>query len=112
DTHLRHFVEQDLLAKPSGFLGVKRCGQGNGLDPAGQCKQVKKERWDNTTVSQVMRPLDTLHPVTPNTSAGEALEVMGREHLNQLPVVSDGHLDGVITFSYLVGFLRLRHEFQ
>jgi hypothetical protein len=38
--------------------------------------------------------------------------VMGREHLNQLPVVSDGHLDGVITFSYLVGFLRLRHEFQ
>jgi len=111
-TTLRHFVDDDLLQKPSRCFAVSRDDHVMGLITPDDVKQVKKERWDNVTVSQVMRPLETLHPVTPNTSAGEALEVMGREHLNQLPVVSDGHLDGVITFSYLVGFLRLRHEFQ
>ena len=111
-TTLRHFVDDELLQKPSRCFAVSRDDHVLGLITPDDVKQVKKERWDATTVSQAMRPLDTLHPVTPNTSAGEALEVMGREHLNQLPVVSDGHLDGVITFSYLVGFLRLRHEFQ
>jgi Zn-dependent protease/predicted transcriptional regulator len=111
-TTLRHFVDDDLLQKPSRCFAVSRDDHVMGLITPDDVKPVKKERWDDVTVSQVMRPLDTLHPVTPNTSAGEALEVMGREHLNQLPVVSDGHLDGVITFSYLVGFLRLRHEFQ
>jgi Zn-dependent protease/CBS domain-containing protein len=111
-TTLRHFVDDELLQKPSRCFAVSRDDHVLGLITPDDVKQVRKERWDVITVSQAMRPLDTLHPVTPNTSAGEALEVMGREHLNQLPVVSGGHLDGVITFSYLVGFLRLRHEFQ
>lgn len=61
-------------------------------------------------VSQVMRALQTLHPVKPDASAGDALELMGRENMNQLPVVSDGHLEGEVTRSDLVHVWQVRHE--
>jgi hypothetical protein len=35
---------------------------------------------------------------------------MGRENINQLPVMSDGHLDGVVTRSYLVHLWQVRRE--
>jgi Zn-dependent protease/predicted transcriptional regulator len=111
-TTLRHFVDDQLLQAPARCFAVSQDDHVLGLITPDDVKRVKRERWDQTTVSEAMRPLDSLHPVTPDVSAGEALEVMGREHLNQLPVVSNGHLDGVVTFSYLVGFLRLRGGLQ
>ena len=44
-----------------------------------------------------MRPLDQLHTVTPYTPVMEALETMGRDDVNQLPVMADNHLEGVVT---------------
>jgi CBS domain-containing protein len=58
--------------------------------------------------SDAMRPLESLHAVEPSASAGEAFELMGREHINQLPVVANGHLEGVVTLSYLVQLLQNR----
>lgn len=41
-----------------------------------------------------MPPLSQLRTVTPETAALEALAMMSREDINQLPVVSDGRLGG------------------
>ncbi len=57
-----------------------------------------------------MRPLDQLHTVLPNTPIMEALETMGRDDVNQLPVVSDHHLDGIITRANVLQFLQTRAE--
>lgn len=37
---------------------------------------------------------------------------MGRENVNQLPVISDGDLEGVVTRSYLVHLVQVRRELQ
>jgi CBS domain len=47
---------------------------------------------------------------TPCENAFTALQLMGGENINQLPVVSNGHLEGVVTRSYFVHLLRLRRE--
>jgi CBS domain-containing protein len=57
-----------------------------------------------------MRPMQALHAIQPDVSAGEALELMGRENINQLPVVSNGHLEGVVTRSYLIHLWQVRRE--
>jgi CBS domain-containing protein len=59
-----------------------------------------------------MRPLRSLHTVGPQTPITEALEVMGREDLNQLPVVYDGRLKGIISRSHILRLLRTRVELQ
>jgi CBS domain-containing protein len=57
-----------------------------------------------------MRPLDQLHTVSPATPIMEALETMGRDDVNQLPVVTNNHLDGVITRANVLQFLQTRAE--
>ena len=59
-----------------------------------------------------MRPLNQVHAVAPNTPVSEALEVMAREDLNQLAVIRDGQLSGVISRANVLQLLRTRAELQ
>ena len=64
----------------------------------------------STTLYDVMRPLDQVHTVTPSTPLMEALETMGRDDVNQLPVVTGNHLDGIVTRANVLQFLQTRAE--
>ncbi len=75
-----------------------------------EIKELERARWPYTTLSGIMRPLDQLHTVAPTTLVMEALETMGRDDVNQLPVVSGNHLDGIITRANVVQFLHTRAE--
>jgi len=57
-----------------------------------------------------MRPLRDLKVVTPDTPAVQALELMTREDINQLPVVSHGHLEGVFSRGQVLRFLQTHSE--
>jgi CBS domain-containing protein len=57
-----------------------------------------------------MRPLAQLRTIRPHRPASEALEMMGREDANQLPVISNGHLEGVLTRAHLLRYLQTRAE--
>jgi CBS domain-containing protein len=57
-----------------------------------------------------MRPLDELRTVSPDMPVIEAIERMGREDVHQLPVVSNGHLDGVLSRAEIQRFLKTRAE--
>jgi CBS domain-containing protein len=37
---------------------------------------------------------------------------MGREDINQLPVMSNGHLDGIISRGHILRLLQTRAELQ
>jgi signal-transduction protein with cAMP-binding, CBS, and nucleotidyltransferase domain len=41
-----------------------------------------------------------------------ALTVMGRENLDELPVMSDGHFQGIVTRSNLLRLLQARRELE
>jgi CBS domain-containing protein len=57
-----------------------------------------------------MRALDGLKTVNPATPVSDALKIMSRDDVNQLPVVSDGHLAGVITRSHVLRLVQTRAE--
>jgi CBS domain-containing protein len=57
-----------------------------------------------------MLPAEKIHSVSPDTPAREALETMLRENVNQLPVISDGHVQGVITQGQILQAIRFRSE--
>jgi CBS domain-containing protein len=54
-----------------------------------------------------MRPLNEVRTVTPDTPAIEAMEMMSRDDLNQLPMISDGHVAGVFSRTHVLRFLQL-----
>jgi CBS domain-containing protein len=109
-TTLKRFVDEQVLRTAARCFAVTQDGSIAGLISPEDVKRVDRDRWDRTPVSEAMRPLQSLHPVSPEVSAGDALELMGRENINQLPVVADGHLEGVVTRSYLVHLWQVRRE--
>src|SRR6202021_2294220 len=85
-------------------------GRGAGLVTPHEIKEIDRARWPYTTLSDIMRPLDELHTVPPGTSLKKALEIMGKEDLNQLPVMTNGHLDGILSRAHIVDYLRTRAD--
>jgi Zn-dependent protease/predicted transcriptional regulator len=105
---LQDFAEQVLRSGQRCFL-VEEDGRVAGLVTLKDVRQVPRDRWTMTPVGVVMRPLARLHTVSPETPASEGLEIMSRENVNQLPVVSNGHLDGVVSRNQIIHLLHGRH---
>jgi CBS domain-containing protein len=57
-----------------------------------------------------MCPLAQLRIIRADTPVAEALETMGREDVNQLPVTANGYLEGVIARGHILRFLQTRAE--
>ncbi len=108
--NVQTFVEDHLLRSGRRCFVVEQNGQIIGLVTPHEVKNLEKQRWPYTTLYDVMRPLDQVHTVTPSTPVMEALETMGRDDVNQLPVVSGNHLDGIVTRANVIQFLQTRAE--
>jgi len=54
--------------------------------------------------------LDHLRTVNPDTPIKKALEIMGSEDLNQLPVVEGNEVLGMLTRSHILQLLQTRAE--
>jgi len=108
--NVEQFVENYLLKSGKRCFVVQQNGQVAGLVTPHEIKALERPRWPYTTLSDIMRPLDELHTVAPTTPVMEALETMGRDDVNQLPVVSGNHLDGIITRANVLQFLQTRAE--
>ncbi len=110
--NVEQFVEDYLLRSGRRCFVVQQNGEISGLVTPHEIKELERPRWPYTTLVDIMRPLDQIHTVTPTTPVMEALETMGRDDVNQLPVVSGKHLDGVVTRANVVEFLHTRAELR
>ena len=111
-TNLQTFVDDHLLKSAKRCFVVEEAGRTAGMVTPHEVKDVDREKWPQLTVAEVMLPLEKLHSVKPATTLTEALETMGREDINQLPVMSSGHLDGIISRSHILRLLQTRAELQ
>ena len=109
-TPLQIFADDYVLRTGQRCFAVEKDGQIEGLITAADLKQIDRDRWTQVTVGAVMRPLNRLHTVTPDTTVVDALQAMGREDLNQLPVVSNGRMEGMLSRSRIVQVLQTRAE--
>jgi len=109
---LQDFVEQYLLRTGKRCFVVVQGGYLVGLITAADVRAIDRENWAQTSVQSAMRPLRDVRTVSPDTSAMDALEMMGRDDVNQLPVVADGRLQGMFSRSQVLNFLRAHSELQ
>ena len=110
--NVEQFVENYLLKSGRRCFVVQQNGEISGIVTPHEIKELERPRWPYMTLADIMRPLDQLHTVTPVTPVMDALETMGRDDVNQLPVVSGSHLDGIITRANVVQFLQTRSELK
>ena len=111
-TNLQTLVDEHLMRTGNRCFVVEEQGRITGLITPHEIKKVPRNRWPFTTVDEVMRPLDQLQTVKPEATVMAALEIMGREDINQIPVVADGQLQGIISRAHILGLLQTRAELR
>jgi len=109
---LQDFVDEYLLRSGRRCFVVVQNGKVAGLITLHEVKSVDRGGWSQTSVQSVMRPLGQLRTVAPDTPALQALELMSREDINQLPVISGGRIEGVFSRGHVLRFLRTHTELQ
>jgi Zn-dependent protease/CBS domain-containing protein len=109
---LQEFVNTYLLRAGERCFAVEDQGHFVGLITPRDVSRIPRDRWDTTTVREAMRPLEELHIVTPDTPALDALKLVASNDVNQLPVVANGALQGIISRSQLVQLLQVRSELR
>lgn len=112
DSHLslQDFVDEYLLRSGRRCFLVVRDNSLVGLITPNEVRQVPRDRWLQTSVQSAMRPLQELRTVSPETPALKALEEMSREDINQLPVVSNGRIEGIFSRGQVLRYLQTHAE--
>ncbi len=110
DVTLQTLVDDVLLRTGRRCVMVKTGTHVSGLVTPHDVIEVDRRRWKDVTVGDVMRPLDTLKAVAPATPLMEALNSMVRSGINQLPVIVDGRVEGVVNRQQILQLLQSRAE--
>ena len=110
NSNLQTFVQEHLLPTGHRCFVVVQQETPAGIITPHEVKTVDRARWPYTTVGDVMRPLETLRTVGAERPLAEALEMMGREDVNQMPVVQQGKLAGIISRAHILRVIQTRAE--
>jgi Zn-dependent protease/CBS domain-containing protein len=112
NANLQTFVEESLVRTGRRCFVAVLNDQPEGIITLSDVRNVPQARWPYTTVADVMRPFDSVRTVTPDAPLDQALEVMAGQDLNQLPVVSNGKLMGMISRADVLQLLQTRIELR
>lgn len=73
-------------------------------------KEVPRDEWATTSAAQVMLTLEKFKRISPDAELWSALEQMDRDGVNQLPVMTNGQVLGMLSREDVITFLRTLQE--
>lgn len=105
---LRDLVNDYVLRRGVRALPVVEGDRLVGIITLSDIKEVPQEQWSATTVGEVVRRRTGLVVATPRQDLASAITALAEGDLNQLPVVEDGRLVGLLTRSDIIRYFQLR----
>jgi len=110
DTALQQLVNQYILGRGLRSFVIKRHENVVGLLTLHHVKEVPRSEWPTTPAAQIMIPAAQMKWVGPDTELWPVLQEMDRDGVNQLPVMANGQILGMLTRESIVSFLRTLRE--
>lgn len=111
DTTIQDVVDNHFLGIGRRSLFVKKDDQFVGILTMHRIKEVSNDKWQDTYVTEVMIPISETQQVEPDTPLWDALLKMDKNGVNQLPVMEEGKLAGVLSRESIITFLSLQGFF-
>jgi Zn-dependent protease/predicted transcriptional regulator len=107
---LQKLVDEYFIPQGLRSALVLQGDQLAGLITLSDIRHVPRAEWPQTPVGFSMIPVDQLHTVTPQQKLTEALPLITSNNVNQLPVVENGKLVGIITREAIIRSLQVRQS--
>ncbi len=107
---LQQLVDEYFLPQGLRSALVMQADQLAGLITLSDIRHVPREQWGQVPVGHAMIPLERLHVVQPQQSLNDVLPLMAGRDVNQLPVVQNGAVVGVVSRDAIVHYLEVRRS--
>lgn len=112
DVTINRLVREYIFTSGHQCFLVADEGELKGILTLQNIKSVAQSNWDVTQVKNIMAPIDKLNVARPDQDALSVLEQMDENDINQMPIVSEGRIIGLITRDNLIRFLHIRSELR
>jgi Zn-dependent protease/CBS domain-containing protein len=80
-----------------------------GMVSISDVRKLPQEQWETSVVEGIMTR-EPLYSVKPGDTLDAALKVIAQHDLNQVPVIDQGKLVGILTRANVINYLQLRQE--
>lgn len=110
DMPVNRLVEDYMLGQGRRCLIVYRSERMVGMVTLQEIKSVPRDKWTSMTANEIMVSLDKLKTVSPDTDLSVVFRMMISDNINQIPVVNQGVVVGMITRDSLLSFINIRGE--
>jgi Zn-dependent protease len=108
-TNIADLVQTIFIQKRKRAIPVTDGDNLIGMVTISDIKGLPQEKWPTTLVSQVMHR-DPIHFVKPEDDLNAAMKLIAQNDLNQIPVLSQGKLVGILTRADVINYLHLSQE--
>ncbi|MBI2322954.1 MAG: CBS domain-containing protein, partial [Chloroflexi bacterium] len=109
DLPVQRFISEYVLQRGLRALPVVVGGRVVGVVSITDVKEVPAERWGALAIGEIMTN-DKLASVRPSDELAPALRLLAERDLNQLLVMDEGQLLGLLSRSSIIRYLQLRQE--
>ncbi len=103
-------VHDQMLASGKRYFAVCSDGQMRGLVTIHNVKAAPREQWPSLTAENIMTRPDGLKRVTQDDDLSAVMRLLTEEDINQVPVMADGNIVGVVARDNLLSFINLHAE--
>ena len=110
DITLQHLVDDHILASGRRSFVVKRGDAVVGLLTLHHIKEIPRSDWSTVTATKAMIASEQMKQLRPDTELWDALKEMDSDGVNQLPVMADGQIQGMLSREDVVSYLRTLRE--
>ena len=109
---LREFVDDYVLRSSQRCFIVTEKGFTTGLITVKDVRSIDRSLWEGIPVRDAMRAINTLRAVNSDTPVSKAMELMAREDVNQVPVIDNQRIEGIVTRASILHVLQSREELK
>lgn len=107
---LRRLIDDYVLPTSRRYFLVVDDDVPRGVVSLSDVAQVSRDRWDWTSVQDVMTPWNRLTTIGPDTELLSAMRLMDDAQVSHLPVVEAGVIHGLLAREDVIRQVRLRTE--
>ena len=111
DVTLQELVDKQILIGGVRYFVVGDATGLIGMVTLASIQRIPRSEWPTTTASAVMVPVQKLATIRPDARLWSALEKMGRDGVNQLPVVDGSGIVGLLSREDILHYLTVLRAF-
>lgn len=110
DITIEKLVNEYILPSGNRFLAVATGSRMQGLITLQNVRAFPRNQWASKKVAEVMTPFAKLKWVRPDDDLASVLRILTEQDVNQLPVVEDGNIIGMVARDNLLSFINIRDK--